>query len=67
MRSGKRPCKQQKLTGLQGPLTGHNDINALFDILKCLRCKKYCTVALGVGTWLGITIGYLKVSIGQDL
>jgi hypothetical protein len=45
----------------------HNDINKLFDILKCLHCKKYCTVILEVGTGLGMTIGYLNVSIGQDL
>ena len=41
---GERNWAQPKLTGLPAPSTGHNDINKLFDALKSLRCKKYCTV-----------------------
>ena len=41
--------KQRKLTGLQRFSAKRNQINILFDMNRCLPCKKYCTVFPEVG------------------
>lgn len=38
--------EQRKLTGLQRSSAKPNQINILFDMNRCLHCKKYCTVFL---------------------